>query len=242
MTATSIIGHFKELRKRFVSSAIAILIGFGVCFYLNVFIIDFLMVPFQNIQSSLGDQKMVINTVLEGFLLKLKLAFIVGIIISFPVHIYNVIRFTFPGLNAKEKKVIVFVLIFSFLLGGFGFYFSYYQLIPFSITFLTSTGFIPSNVGLLLNYKLTIQFVINFIVFALLLFQFPVILELLLAMNLVNRKALFRRSHYVVVGIFILTALVTPPDVISQIGMAVPLIILFFVTILIAKIFGWGKG
>ncbi|NQY73562.1 MAG: twin-arginine translocase subunit TatC, partial [Candidatus Margulisbacteria bacterium] len=185
---------------------------------------------------------LVISTLFEGFLMKLKLSVLGGIIVSFPVHMYSGIRFIFPGLKKKERRIIWAVIVASFLLAIFGLYMSYFQLIPFSVTFLTGTGFIPKDVGLLLNYKLNIQYVMNFILFSLILFQLPVVLELLLAMNVVNRQTLFRNSHYIVVAIFILTALVTPPDIISQIGLAVPLIFLFFITLLIAKCLRLGEG
>ena len=120
-------------------------------------------------------------------------------------------------------------------------YYAYYQIIPISIAFLTNTGFIPERVGLLLNYQKNIFYVFRFMLVTLILFQLPIILEVLMVVSLVKRRTLMRTSRFFVVGIFVLSALMTPPDFISQVSVALPLILLFFLTILIAKIFHFGE-
>ena len=95
---------------------------------------------------------------------------------------------------------------------------------------------------MLLNYNRNIFYILQFIFIALVLFQTPIVLELLLVANVLKRKTLLRFSRYIVVGIFALSALLTPPDFISQVSLAAPLIVLYFLTILIAKIFKFGEG
>ncbi len=95
---------------------------------------------------------------------------------------------------------------------------------------------------MLLNYGKNIFYVFRFLLVTMILFQIPIILELLLAMNMVNRRAVLKASRFVIVGIFALAAILTPPDFVSQIGVALPLIAFFFLTILIAKLFKFGEG
>ena len=200
-----------------------------------------LFAPFEAISGSDAEDILFVNSIFEGFLTKIKVAFLCGIILSLPVHFYNVIRFVFPGLKPKEKQVIGISLSASFILVALSAYYAYYQIIPISIAFLTNTGFIPERVGLLLNYQKNIFYVFRFMLVTLILFQLPIILEVLMVVSLVKRRTLMRTSRFFVVGIFVLSALMTPPDFISQVSVALPLILLFFLTILIAKIFHFGE-
>jgi sec-independent protein translocase protein TatC len=132
-------------------------------------------------------------------------------------------------------------LLVSFVLIIFSFYYSYYRIIPLSVRFLTSSHFIPVDVGMLLNYNRNIFYILQFIFITLVVFQTPIILEILLIMNVVQRRTLLLISRYVIVGIFVLSAIITPPDFISQISLTVPLVGLYFLTILIAWIFKFGE-
>jgi sec-independent protein translocase protein TatC len=235
------IEHLVELRKRIIVSLIGVLLGAVIVFFLFDSIVTFLLTPFKLLEVGAEGQRLFINTLFEGFLTKLKISLLIGIIVSLPVHLYNAIRFIFPGLTMREKKAIIIALVVSFTLVVFSFYYSYYKIIPISVRFLTSSSFIPVNVGLLLNYNKNIFYILQFILVTLIIFQMPIILEILLVMNIVKRKALLRMSKYIIVSIFVLSALLTPPDFVSQISLAAPLIILYFFVILIAKIFKFGE-
>ena len=124
----------------------------------------------------------------------------------------------------------------------FGLYAGFYHLLPFSLKVLTGDQFIPAKIGLLLNYQQSVFYIFNFLVYLMLAFQFPILLEVCLYLNLIQRKKLFKSSRYVIVGIFIFSAIITPPDIITQCGIALPLISLFFITIGIAKVFKWGES
>ena len=147
-----------------------------------------------------------------------------------------------PPAPAREKKVILIAVSVSFCLIVFSFYYGYFNVIPISIGFLSSSGFIPEDVGLLLNYGKNIFVIFQFLMITVILFQLPIILEILMIMNVLSRKTLLKASRFIVIGIFVLSAIVTPPDFVSQISIALPLIGLFFLTILIARIFNFGKG
>jgi sec-independent protein translocase protein TatC len=237
------ISHIRELRRRLIVSISAILMLGVVSFYFYDPIIALLFAPFESLGQKMGNSILYANSLFEGFVIKLQISFISGVICTLPVHLYNLIRFIFPGLRSKEKKIIVISLVSSFLLGAIAIYYGYFQIIPVSIGFLTSHDFIPKNVGLLLNFQSNIFFILQFLLVTIAVFQTPIVLELLMIMRIIKRKALFRASRFVIVGIFILCAVITPGDiVITQLVMAVPMILLYFLTILIAKIFRFGEG
>jgi sec-independent protein translocase protein TatC len=93
----------------------------------------------------------------------------------------------------------------------------------------------------MLQFKDNLQTVLNMILMGILVFQFPIVLELLMFLNLVKRKTLIKNTRYFVVLIFIIAAAVTPPDVVSQVGFAIPMLLLYGLTLLIAYIMGWGN-
>ncbi|RAP37726.1 twin-arginine translocase subunit TatC [Candidatus Marinamargulisbacteria bacterium SCGC AAA071-K20] len=237
----TLIDHIRELRKRLVISMICLCITSVIGFYLFDPIINFLAKPYLEIPSSLN-QKLIITSLFEGFSTKFKLSLVLGAVLALPCFLYQLLRFVLPGLKTKEKTIISISLVSGTILAGLSLYLSYFKLLPFSIAFLTSAQFIPSQIGLLLNYQKSIFFVFNMMIYSMILFQFPIILELLLYLNVIRRKSLLKASRYIFVGIFVFTALITPPDVITQIGLALPLISLYFLTILIAKIFKFGEG
>jgi sec-independent protein translocase protein TatC len=239
----SFLEHLRELRKRIIVSMIAILIAAILSYIFFDHIVAFLFKPFREIEAlSVRDEILYINTIFEGFLVRLRVAILAGIVFSLPVHLFNIIKFVLPGLTEKEKKIILISLIASFCLIVFSFYYGYFNVIPISIGFLSSSGFIPEDVGLLLNYGKNIFVIFQFLMITVILFQLPIIVEILMIMNVLSRKALLKASRFIIVGIFVLSAIVTPPDFVSQISLAFPLVGLFFLTILIARIFNFGKG
>ena len=235
------IEHMRELRKRLILSIIIILAGTIVSFLFYHQIITYLFKPFAQLNIAYDANILYINSLFEGFLIKLKVSVICGVLLACPFLLYNIIRFIFPGLNKKEKKILIISLFTSILLVSISFYYGYYSIIPIAVKFLTSREVIPTKVGLLLNFEKNIFYIFQFLLVALIVFQTPIILELLMAMNLIKRKVLLSSSRFIVVAIFILSAVLTPPDIITQFGLALPLIILFYLTILIAKIFHFGE-
>ena len=234
--------HLRELRTRLLVSVIAIGVTSVVSFIFYNQIITFLFTPFELFERTETGEILFVNTIFEGFITKVKVALLAGAVFSMPVHFYNLVSFVFPGLTAKERKVIIFSLCASFILVGFSAYYSYYKVIPISVQFLTSSGFIPKDVGFILNFGKNIFYIFRFLLVTLILFQLPIVLEVLLVMGLVKRKTLLRASRYIIVLIFVLSATLTPPDFISQVSLALPLIVLYFLTILIARLFRFGEG
>ncbi len=238
----TILDHIAELRNRFFVSLICFVVAtiVALVFYKNI--IDLFTVQFESIKSGLG-MKLFANSIAEGFIVQLKTAAIFGVILSLPVHLINIIQFVFPGIDKKYRRIIVVGLIISFFLAALGAYLAYFRIIPFSINFLTNSVFIPKDVGLLLNYQQSIGYVLSFLLWAIITFQAPLILEILLALNVIKRKSVFKASRFVIVGIVVLAAIITPSvDPVSQLSIAAPLVVLYFLAILVAKILRWGEG
>jgi sec-independent protein translocase protein TatC len=236
-----ILDHLRELRQRVIGSLIALVIGAAVAFLFADPIVALFTAQFENMaaESSL-EARLFLGNVTEGFVIRLKLALIAGAVLALPVILYNIIRFIFPGLKKRERRATLIALVVCLLLAVGGFSYAYTQIIPLSIGFLTSGEFVPDRVGVLLNYASNVNFVLQLLLIAVLLFQLPVVMVTLMRLRVLSRRAALRASRYVIVAILLLSAILTPPDVISQVFLAVPLVGLYFLAILVARIFRFG--
>jgi len=238
----TILDHIAELRNRFFVSLISFVVATIVALVFYKYIINLFTVQFESIKSGMGTA-LFANSIAEGFIVQLKTAAIFGVILSLPVHVINIVQFVFPGIDKKYRKIIVIGLVISFFLAVLGGYLAYFRIIPFSINFLTNSIFIPNRVGVLLNYQQSIGYVLSFLLWSIITFQAPLVLEILLALNVLKRKAVFKASRFVIVGIVTLAAIITPSvDPVSQLSIAAPLVALYFLAILVAKILKWGEG
>ena len=113
---------------------------------------------------------------------------------------------------------------------------------PLAIQFLADTDWLPGKVRQDFNFTRSLLFTFQLLLAFIILFQFPLLLLILLKMNILQRHQLLARARYVIIGIFVLAAIATPPDVISQIALALPLICLFYLTIIIAKLCRLGRS
>ena len=232
--------HLRELRKRVVVSSIVFGIFVVFAFAMHSYIANLFIQFYSNIPSS-GENKLFVNSIIEGMTTKIKVSLIAGLILSLPLHLYNIVAFVFPALEKKEKRYLIIALVSSFILVIFSTYLSYFQILPVSIKFLTKGGFIPNDVGLLLNYNKNLFYALYFVFCSIIAFQSPIIFVLLMAFNILKRKTALKMSRYIIVAIFTISAIVTPPDVFSQLGLALPLVVLYFLAILVAKIFKFGE-
>lgn len=238
--------HAAELRQRLLISLLAVLLAAIACYLFYEPVLAVLLRPLESLPPAMPAAPeadaayLFINTIFEGFLVRVKVALIAGAVLSLPVHLYHLVRFIFPGLTGRERRAVTATLAASFVLLLAGFLYSYYSVIPLSVRFLVSGGFIPPGVGLLLNFQRNVFFVFQFLLVFLLVFQIPILLVVLMMTGAVTRRALLRASRYAVVLIFALAAVVTPPDVVSQVSLAVPMVGMFFLSILVAKLLGFG--
>ena len=236
-----VLEHIRELRNLILISLMAYLIACVAAFVFSKQIISLFTEPFNTVES-LVEKTLVVSTIAEGFVAQLKITVIAGLILSLPVHIFGIIRFVFPGLTGREKRILMSFVIISFIFIVVGSYFVYVTIVPLVVSFLTGPYFVPSDVGFLLNYQTNIFYLLTFILCSVLAFQTPLIMEILLILNILKRRQIWRAYRYIVVFIFIFSAIITPPDFISQLAVSLPLIVFFFLALVIAKIFKFGEG
>lgn len=235
------IEHVRELRNRILISMGAFVVCTAAAFVFSDKIIGIFTRQF-NAVSSAVDSKLVVTTIIEGFSAQVKVAVYAGLILSSPVHVFNILRFVFPGLEKRQRRIILWFLVASLCLIALGAYLAYFQIVPLAIKFLTNPYFVPKGVGYLLTYQTNIFYVFSFILWSVVALQAPLVMEILLMMNVLKRKAVLKASRYIIVAIFVVAAIITPPDFISQLGVALPLSFLYFLGLLIAKIFKFGEG
>lgn len=239
-TPTTFLDHIRELRRRLWISACAVLIGMIASFLLYDPLLAILVKPFSPMNSSISQTQFFVTSLFEGFVTKMKFSCVGGFVLSFPVHVFQILRFILPGLKPKEKRLILSLLVFSVLLAVGSLWLVYTIVLPISIQFMTQSNFIPQNVGILLSFKSNVFYVFNFLLWSMIVFQFPILLLGLLYTKILSRKTLLKGSRLVIVIVFVVAAFVTPPDAVSQVSLALPMVALYFLTIGIAKVFRLG--
>jgi len=225
-----LLDHLIELRRRLLYCIAAIVIAFGVSYYFAENIFAFLVQPLLH-----AGQKTVIYTQLfEAFLVKVKVAFFAAMMISFPVIANQLWQFVAPGLYRKEKRALLPFILATPLLFICGAALAYYMAIPMALHFLL--GF-QGNIGGVKQEALPaignyLSIVMQFLFAFGLAFLLPVLLMLLERAGIVTRKQLVGARRYAIVGATALAAVLTPPDLMSQVLLAVPLILLYEVAII----------
>jgi sec-independent protein translocase protein TatC len=240
--------HLLELRTRLLWSVGAFFIAFAVCYYFSSAIYGFLARPLADIlmQQSLAaggtgaDRRMIFTQLYEAFFTYLKVAFFGAVFFSFPIWATQLWLFVAPGLYRSEKRTIMPFLLaspFLFLLGAaLAYYFIFPLAWKFFISFETPAG--ADSVAIQLEAKVSeyLSLVMHMILAFGIAFQMPVLLTLLCKVGILNVTSLRKGRRYAIVAMFAVSAIITPPDIISQIGLAVPLILLYEISILAA---GW---
>jgi len=225
--------HIADLRKRLVNSVIMLVIAFFACFFFYEPILEWMMVPVEAVLPP--NSQMVAVEIQETFFTALKVAFFAGFIISLPVIFWQLWLFLAPGLYDHEKKLVVPFVFFATLMFLVGSSFAYYVVVPFGFEFLVNFG--STVVTILPSIGKYVGFFTKLLFGFGVAFELPVITFFLAKIGLVDDKMLKDFFKYAVVIIFILASLLTPPDVLTQFLMAGPLILLYGVSIYIAKVF-----
>jgi sec-independent protein translocase protein TatC len=233
---TGFVSHLTELRTRLIHSFIFLFIFFIICYFFSEYIYGFLVEPYAQAVKDDGSPRRLIFTALqETFLTYLKVSFFAAFFITSPFILIQVWKFVAPGLYKHEKHAIMPYLIATpilFLLGGV---LVYYLIMPLAIKFFLSfeSSGLATNLPIQLEAKVSeyLSLVMKLIFAFGLSFQLPVVLSLLARVGLIDSKFLRERRKYVVVIIFTAAAILTPPDPITQIGLAIPLLILYELSI-----------
>ena len=226
--------HLRELRKRLIFSFIAIGVGFALCYTFADSIFNILAAPLMKVMPKGGS--LIFISVAEAFFTYMKVAFIAGLILVSPFVLYQVWAFVAPGLYRNEKRYVVpFVFLGSFFF-ALGIFFGYFVAIPIGFKFLL--GYATDFIKPMPSMKEYLSFSIKFLLAFGLVFEFPVVLLLLARIGVVDAKKLARQRKYAILLIFIFAAVMTPPDLISQVLMALPLMGLYELSIILSKFFG----
>ena len=225
--------HIADLRKRLTISTITVVIMFFACFTFYEPILEWMMAPVKHALPA--GTSMIAVEIQETFFTAMKVAFFGGFIISLPVIFWQLWLFLAPGLYDHEKKLVVPFVFFATLMFLLGAAFAYYIVVPIGFDFLIA--FCNSVVSVLPSIGKYVGFFTKLLIGFGIAFELPVITFFLAKIGLVNDQMLKDFFRYAVVLIFIVAAVLTPPDVISQALMAAPLLILYGVSIYIAKVF-----
>ena len=225
--------HIADLRKRLTISTITVVVMFFACFSFYEPILEWMMAPVKH-ALPVGTSMIAVE-IQETFFTAMKVAFFAGFIISLPVIFWQLWLFLAPGLYDHEKKLVVPFVFFATLMFLLGAAFAYYIVVPIGFDFLIAFG--NSVVSVLPSIGKYVGFFTKLMMGFGIAFELPVITFFLAKIGIVNDQMLKDFFRYAVVLIFIISAILTPPDVISQVLMAAPLLILYGVSIYIAKVF-----
>ena len=223
--------HLDEFRNRLLIVIISVFLGSSVGYFYSELIIQTLVFPSQSLDVSFQ-----VITITSMFIIKLSICFFTGLLIGFPVLIYNLIKFLLPAFQIKLKGLFL-LAIFSSLFFFSGILFGYYIIIPFLLNFFTSISFESINVkynftlGSYLSYTIWVM-VINGVIF-----QMPIISFVGSKTGILTPEFLQHYRRHSFIFFLILSALITPPDPLSQILICIPFVTLYEFSIIIAKIF-----
>ena len=235
------VGHLTELRKRLINTLIFLFSFFIFCYFFSDYIYGFLVEPYADaVKNDSVDRRLIFTALQETFLTYLKVSFFAAFFFTSPFILIQIWKFIAPGLYEHEKSAIMPYLVITpilFLLGGM---LVYYLIMPLAIKFFLSF----ESVGNVTNLPIQLEAKVNEylslvmkLIFAFgLSFQLPVVLSLLARIGLIDSIFLKERRKFVIVIIFAAAALLTPPDPITQIGLAVPLLFLYELSIISVKI------
>lgn len=222
----TIMQHFSELRNRLIIIAVAIIVGSLVSYNYIQILIDIIVKPAQGLEF-------IYLSPPELFMAYIKIALLVGFAITSPITLIQIWLFVKPGLKDKEKRYLIFALMMGIVFFLMGVVFSYFVIIPITITFFV--GVQVDQIQPLFSFDNYIGFVLSLLLSFGLVFELPLFVSLLSMMNLVTVETLKKFRKLVILLIFIVAAVLTPPDVLSQILMAVPMVFLYELSILISK-------
>jgi sec-independent protein translocase protein TatC len=230
-TPMPLTSHLGELRTRLFYCVIAIGVGFLLCYGFS----DYLIAALQSPPSVIGDPLTVPLQIIapaEAFLTYIKVSLLCGLFLALPVVLYQLWRFVAPGLLEHERKYTVPFIVGSttlFYTGGILFY----LILPLIVKFLLS--FAGPDIKAQLSVGYYVSFCIRLMIAFGLVFQLPIIATFLTQLGLLSSQTLIKNFRYAVVLTFVVAAILTPPDVISQTFMAIPMLLLYGVSILVCK-------
>jgi len=229
--------HLDELRKRLITCFIAVGVGFAICYGFKEKLFQILVQPLLGVMKT--DETLIFTGLPEAFFTYLKVALLSGLMLAAPIIIYQFWMFVAPGLYEREKRVmfpIVFLSTFFFVGGSL---FGYFIVFPWGFKFFL--GFANEHIRALPSMKEYLGFTAKLLLAFGLVFELPLVITFLAKLGLVSVDFLKKNRKYALLLFFAGAAILTPPDVVTQIMMALPLMLLYEISIVGARIFGRHK-
>ncbi len=223
----TLVGHLTELRRRIIQSGIFFIIATLVCYYYSEYIVKDILKRAPNVNF-------VFIAPAELLLSYIKLAVVGGLALSLPLIIFQIWSFISPGFKPNERKSIIISLIIGSIFFFLGVIFAYIIVMPSMIQFFI--GFQIDEISPMISFSSYLGFFLDTLIAFGLIFELPVIMIILTRFNIVTVKFLKKNRKYIILIIFVVAAIITPPDVISQILLALPMLILFEIGIFFSKI------
>jgi sec-independent protein translocase protein TatC len=227
--------HLEDLRKRLFRVVIGAFVGFLACYGFKEYLFGLLMKPLLEVLPP--ESTMIFTSLPEAFFTYLKVSFVAGVFLASPYIFYQIWKFVGPGLYDTEKKFIIPIAIFSALFFVTGALFGYFIVFPLGFNFFM--GYATEMIQPMPSLREYLSFSIKLLFAFGLAFELPLFIFFLARLGIVNSKSLKKHRKYAILLAFVASALLTPPDIISQVLMSGPLVILYELGILVAYI--WGK-
>lgn len=225
--------HFSELRRRILWCALVFVLAFVFGWVISPYTELFLTQPLLNVWD---DTTLLYTGLSDGLMIQFSLATLVALIITIPVGLWHIWAFMAPGLHKNEKQFLIPIFVLSPLLFILGASFAFYVLLPFVFKFFIElneaadiptvlmpaiTGYLAFSIGLLKVFGIA--------------FQLPLVMVLLNKIGILSKQTAMKSRRYIIIGIFIMAAVLTPPDIVSQILLAVPMLLLYEISLFFMK-------
>ncbi len=226
--------HLEELRRRLIIAVAAIGVGTLVSYYFSEELFKILMAPLLAVMPA--DGGLIFTGLTETFFTYLKISLLAGFFIASPVIIFQIWRFTAPGLYAEEKRYVFPFVFFASIFFVGGALFGYFVVFPFGFKFFMgfATDFIRPMPSVREYFSFAVRMLFAFGV----VFELPVVTAFLAMFGLIRAETLINKRKYAILASFVIAAVLTPPDVASQLMMAGPIIVLYEISIIVARICG----
>jgi sec-independent protein translocase protein TatC len=228
----TLISHLLELRNRLVKAVAGVFLMFVPAIIFKDYIFSELFRPLM-VNMKVGDQ-LIATSPMSGFMMPIKLAFFMGLFAAMPWVLYQIWAFVAPGLYRKEKRFAVPLLVSSIVLFYVGMAFAYFVVFDMAFHFLM--GATPDEVSNMQDINLVLNFVLTMFLAFGIAFEVPVVVMLLVLTGMVSVEKIAASRGYVVIGVFVAAAVLTPPDPVSQIAMAIPMWLLFEAGLIMARL------
>lgn len=228
--------HLGELRDRLVRSFIAVGVGFVCAYFFKEQLFELLTAPLVQAMSETGNAKLIFTGLPEAFFTYLKVSLLAGIVVATPVLFYEFWMFVSPGLYRDEKKYLIPIVMLSIIFFVAGSSFGYFVVFPYGFQFFL--GFATDTIHAMPSMKEYLSFASKMLLAFGFVFELPLVLTFLARMGLVTVDFLKKNRKYALLLFFVGAALITPPDVVTQVMMALPLMVLYEISIIGARVFG----